>query len=143
MKLIRILSRLFIGAIFIYSGFVKGIDPLGSTYKFTDYFFAFGMEWLEPIAFPLAIILSALEFVVGISLFLGIKIKLSSLGALLFMLLFLPLTLYIALKDPVQDCGCFGDALILTNWQTFWKNIIIIIIPTIFIFISRNKFLKK
>lgn len=141
MKIIRTISRIFVGAVFIFSGFVKAIDPLGSTYKFIDYFVAFGMEWAEPFAFSLAIILSVLEFVIGISLFLGIKVKLNSWGALIFMVAFTPLTFILALYNPVQDCGCFGDAVILTNWQTFWKNIIILI-PTIIIFISRKKIIS-
>ncbi len=139
LEIIEIISRIFVGAVFIFSGFVKAIDPLGSAYKFIDYFVAFGMDWAEPFAFSLAVILSALEFVIGISLFLGIKVKLNSWGALIFMVAFTPLTFILALYDPVQDCGCFGDAIILTNWQTFWKNIIILI-PTIIIFISRKKF---
>ena len=139
LEIIEIICRIFVGAVFIFSGFVKAIDPLGSAYKFIDYFVAFGMDWAEPFAFSLAVILSALEFVIGISLFLGIKVKLNSWGALIFMVAFTPLTFILALYDPVQDCGCFGDAIILTNWQTFWKNIIILI-PTIIIFISRKKF---
>lgn len=139
LEIIEIISRIFVGAVFIFSGFVKAVDPLGSTYKFIDYFVAFGMEWAEPYAFSLAIILSALEFVIGISLFLGVKVKLNSWGALIFMVAFTPLTFILAIYDPVQDCGCFGDAIILTNWQTFFKNLIILI-PCIIIVVSRKKF---
>lgn len=119
------ISQVLAGLVFTFSGFVKAVDPLGSTYKFTDYFSAFNMPWLEPVAFPLAIILSSLEFLIGICLLLFIRSRIANWGALLFMIFFTPLTLWLALTDPVQDCGCFGDALILTNWQTFFKNIFI------------------
>lgn len=131
-------SRIFVGIIFIYSGFVKGVDPLGSTYKFNDYFTAFNADWASSVSFILSIILSLAEFVVGIALLLNLKIKLSSLGALLFMAIFTPITFILALNNPVHDCGCFGDALILTNWQTFWKNILLLI-PVVYIFIVRKK----
>lgn len=122
---IILVSRVFLGIIFIYSGFVKAVDPLGSTYKFIDYFNAFGMGALEDLAFPLAILLSSAEFIIGFGLLFGSYLRLNSVLAALFMLLFTPLTLILAIANPVSDCGCFGDALILTNWQTFWKNIII------------------
>lgn len=138
MKIVRIISRLFVGLLFMFSGFVKGIDPLGSTYKFTDYFRAFGMEWAEPIALALGFLLSSAEFIIGFGLFFNLKLKFSSWGALLFMLFFTPLTLILAIYNPVTDCGCFGDALKITNWQTFWKNIIILI-PTIIVFMGKNK----
>jgi uncharacterized membrane protein YphA (DoxX/SURF4 family) len=132
------ISRILFGAVFIFSGFVKAIDPLGSVYKFQDYFLAFDTEWLFPSALPLAILMSGLEFVIGVTVLLGIKMRLSAWGGLLFMAFFTPLTLYIAIYEPVSDCGCFGDALIISNWATFYKNILILA-AAIFIFIHRNK----
>jgi uncharacterized membrane protein YphA (DoxX/SURF4 family) len=120
-----IISRILAGLIFIFSGFVKAVDPLGSTYKFIDYFHAFNMPWLEPTAFPLSIALSSSEFLIGVCLLLFIQNRWATWGALLFMIFFTPLTLWLALTNPVHDCGCFGDAIILTNWQTFYKNIFI------------------
>lgn len=137
-KLLQLLSRIFIGVIFTYSGFVKLVDPLGSTYKFTDYFTAFGTDWAIPFAFSLGIILAISEFLIGITMLLNIKPKLSYLGALLMMIIFTPLTLYLAFANPVHDCGCFGDALVLTNWETFWKNVIILM-PVIYLFARRKK----
>ncbi len=139
MKYLRIISRILVGLVFVFSGFVKGVDPLGSTYKFTDYFTAFGFDWAVPFAFSLAIFLCAAEFILGVILVFGIKPKLAAWGALLFMLFFTPLTLYLAIKNPVTDCGCFGEALIISNWATFWKNVVLIILVLIF-FISRKKF---
>ena len=139
MKIVRTISRIFVGIIFIFSGFVKVIDPLGSTYKFVDYFNAFHMSFFIPFAIYLAILLSIAELIIGISLLFNVKIKIGAWSVLLFMSFFTFLTFILAIYNPVSDCGCFGDALILTNWQTFFKNLIIIV-PTIIIFIERNKF---
>lgn len=139
MKLIQTICRIFVGIVFTFSGFVKGVEPIGSTYKIEDYFIAFHIEWAVPYAFYVAISLNTLEFLVGISMLLGVKMKLSAYGALIFMLLFTPLTLILAITNRVTDCGCFGEALVLSNWQTFWKNIIILI-PVITVFILRKKY---
>jgi len=126
MKILRNVCRLLIGIIFIYSGFVKGIDPLGTTYKLNDYFNAFSLDWISSASLVFSMLLSALEFIIGICLIINVKIKWSSIGALAFMSIFTPLTLFIALSNPVSDCGCFGDAFIVTNWETFFKNIILL-----------------
>jgi len=139
MKFARIFARIIVGLVFIYSGFVKGIDPLGSTYKFSDYFVAFGAPWMQSIAFVLAVILCIIEFTIGMALVLGLKMKITSWITSIFMVFFTILTLILAIFNPVTDCGCFGDALILTNWQTFYKNLIILV-PTLFVFIKRNDF---
>ena len=138
MKAIRLISRIFVGLVFIFSGFVKGVDPLGSAYKFEDYFYAFGLEAIASWALPLAILMIAAEFIIGWALLIGVKIKPAAWGVMLFMVFFTILTLYLALEDPVEDCGCFGDAIILTNWQTFYKNLIIMV-PTIIVFFGRKK----
>ena len=113
---------------------------MGSAYKFIDYFEAFHMLFFEPIAIPLSMILSTLEMVIGINLLLGIRMKITAWALLFFMSFFTVLTFILALYNPVTDCGCFGDAIILTNWQTFWKNIILFL-PTIIVFISRDKYI--
>jgi uncharacterized membrane protein YphA (DoxX/SURF4 family) len=138
MKQLRFISRLLVGFVFIFSGFVKAIDPMGSTYKFTDYFLAFGMDSFQAIAFPLAILLSTIEFIVGIALFFNARKEQASWMALLFMTFFTPLTLVLAISNPVTDCGCFGDALVLSNWETFSKNIIILAL-TLFVFVGRKE----
>ncbi|MFQ3676190.1 MAG: BT_3928 family protein, partial [Endomicrobiia bacterium] len=140
--------RIFLGLVFIYSGFVKAVDPPGSQYKFIDYFEAWNIMFAEPAALPLSILLSLSEFIIGIALFFNLLTRYASLGALIFMIGFTPITLYLALqeqstgKELVHDCGCFGDALILTNWQTFWKNIVLLI-PAIWVFIRRNRFISN
>lgn len=139
MTIIRLISRILVGTVFVFSGFVKAIDPLGSTYKFTDYFNAFNLGFLEPLAFTLAVLLSAIELVIGISLLLSYRMKVISWLLLIFMSFFTILTFILALTNPVSDCGCFGDALILTNWETFWKNVVIMIF-TLVVFIYRKKY---
>jgi len=136
MNILKLISRLVLGLVFTFSGFVKAIDPMGSGYKFTDYFTdAFGMPSLAAISLPLAIILNAMEFLVGICLIFNVKPRLSALGALIFMIIFTPLTLYIAIANPVQDCGCFGDAIVISNWATFYKDLVLLAL-SIFTFIS-------
>ncbi len=119
-------SRIFIGIVFIFSGFVKAVDPMGTAIKFSDYFnYAFNLPGLTPLSLPLSLILCALEFALGITLLLNLITKASLWGSALLMIIFTPLAFYLAVANPVADCGCFGDAVILTNWQTFWKNIVI------------------
>lgn len=131
MNFIKHLSRIIFGITFIFSGFVKGIDPFGSAYKFTDYFNAMGLEWLIWSAFPLGLILAFAEFMIGVAFLFNWRMKLFSWLGLFFMAFFLPLTLWIALKNPVSDCGCFGDALVITNWETFYKNLLLIVLAII------------
>lgn len=120
--------RFLLAGMFIFSGFVKAVDPLGFFYKIQDYLAAFGMSSWFPSYLPLlfAVILSAVEFSVGVFLFFGIRRKLSATLVLLLMGFMTPLTLYLALANPVSDCGCFGDAWVLTNWQTFGKNVVLL-----------------
>jgi uncharacterized membrane protein YphA (DoxX/SURF4 family) len=137
MRFLRAFSRVFLGVVFIFSGFVKVVDPLGTMYKFIDYFNAMHLEFLTAIALPLAILLCVAELVLGIMLLFNLLPKLAAWGTLIFMAIFTPLTFWLAVWNPVSDCGCFGDALILTNWETFWKNIVILAF-TILIFVERK-----
>lgn len=139
MRLVKNLCRIIVGIVFIYSGFVKGIDPLGSDYKFTDYFNAFGMGWMNATTLFFSFALSLAEFLIGIALLFNLWVSRMAWGSLLFMAFFTPLTLVLALTNPVSDCGCFGDATLLTNWQTFWKNIILLLLA-IMIFVYRKEY---
>ena len=139
MRLVKNLCRIIVGIVFIYSGFVKGIDPLGSDYKFTDYFNAFGMGWMNATTLFFSFALSLTEFLIGIALLFNLWVSRMAWGSLLFMAFFTPLTLVLALTNPVSDFGCFGDAMILTNWQTFWKNIILLLLA-IMIFMYRKEY---
>ena len=122
-------GRFVLGGVFIFSGFVKVIDPYGFFYKLQDYATAFGMgTWMPAsLLFMAGVALSVIEFYVGVCLFLGIHKRVSSTMALVLMAFMTPLTLYLAIANPVSDCGCFGDAWVLTNWETFWKNVVLLV----------------
>jgi uncharacterized membrane protein YphA (DoxX/SURF4 family) len=135
-------ARILLGLTFVFSGFVKGIDPWGSAYKFTDYFNAFHFPWLTDLAFGLGVLLAAAEFALGIALIFNFFLRITSWFTLAFMVFFTLLTLVIALTNPVTDCGCFGDALVITNWQTFYKNIVLLALALV-VFVQRKTFKSK
>ncbi len=139
MKTLWHISRVLLGLVFMFSGFVKGVDPWGTAYKFADYFNAWGMERLSPFALTFGILLIIAEFSIGTALIFDVFISFFSLTALLFIIFFTGITLIIAISNPVSDCGCFGDAIILTNWETFYKNIFLILLALI-VFSLRNRF---
>ena len=120
--------RFLVAATFIFSGYVKAIDPLGTQYKIHDYLAALSIDSFIPSYLTLgaSVILAALEFSLGILLLFAIRRRLVSKIILLFMAIMTATTVWIALANPVKDCGCFGDALKLTNWQTLGKNIILL-----------------
>ena len=120
--------RIVLAVTFVFSGFVKIVDPKGTQYKFVDYIQAFGWEaWVpEFVPLALAISLAVFEFCVGINMFFGMRRRFTSWLYLLFMLVMTPLTLYLWLTNPVEDCGCFGDAITLTHAETFIKNIVLL-----------------
>ena len=120
------ICRLILAVTFILSGFVKAVDPLGTQYKIHDYLAAMGLSAPDLLTLSASVLLSTLEFIAGICLLFAIRRRLVSKVVLLMMVVMTPLTLWLALTDPISDCGCFGDALVLTNWQTFWKNVILL-----------------
>lgn len=124
------IGRLLMAATFIFSGYVKAIDPLGTQYKLTDYLQAMGIGSLLPQWTLLvgAVLLAALEFSLGIFLLFAIRRHLVSRIVLALMSIMTLLTLWIVIANPVKDCGCFGDAVVLSNGQTFIKNIILLAI---------------
>ena len=127
------ICRLLVGALFIFSSFTKGVDPLGTKYKMLDYLSAYGMTWLNNMAMVLAVLMILAEFIVGFCLITKILPRLAVLGATLLMLFFTFTTLFDALYNLVPDCGCFGTAIKMSNWQTFNKNLVIdtLLIPLI------------
>ena len=139
MNLLRSISKYIAGFVFIFSGITKGIDPIGSMYKFSDYFTAVGVNASENLALMLGIILCLTEFIIGFSIMAGIRTKLAAWGLLIFMAFFTPLTFILAIFNPVTDCGCFGDALHMTNLQTFYKNLVISAFVVV-VFIERDNY---
>lgn len=119
--------RIFVGGVFVFSGFTKAVDVWGTIFKFTDYFSAWGFEVWDALNLAGVMILCLAEFLTGLFLLFGLFRKATPVLALLIMAVMLPLTLWLAIKNPIADCGCFGDALKLTNWQTFYKNVVLTI----------------
>lgn len=139
LKVLVNVSRVLLGLMFIFSGVVKAVDPMGTQIKLSDYLYAFGMGGvlLDSTLLILACLLAGVEIIIGAYLLTGVFGKGTSLVALVIMGLFTPFTLYIAIFNPVEECGCFGDALILTNTQTFVKNLFLLLLALL-IFIKRN-----
>ncbi len=123
--------RTILALVFLFSGFVKAVDPLGTVYKVQDYLqegFGGWLHWALPLAGAAAVALICLELLLGACMILNVRTRWTSVITLIFYLVMTPVTLYIAIANPVSDCGCFGDALVITNWQTFWKNVLLLIL---------------
>ena len=126
-------SRIFVGILFIISGLIKLNDPIGFSYKLTEYFSepVFNMPFFVPFSLGLALFLVSLEIVLGAMLLIGYKSKFTVWSLLLLIVLFTFLTFYSAYFDVVKDCGCFGDALKLTPWQSFFKDLVLLVLIVI------------
>jgi len=125
MKILRTSFRILVGLVFVFSGFVKGIDPLGTVYRMEDYFIVFNIPAFIPFSLYLTIFLCVLEFSLGISLLFNLWIRKTVWLLVPMMMFFTILTFFDAVYNLVPDCGCFGDALKITNLQTFLKNIVL------------------
>ena len=123
--------RFVLALVFAFSGFVKAIDPMGTVYKMADYAEAFGMAVHPGLLFAGAALLIMAEYVMGVSLFFGLYRRTYLTAMIAFLGVMTPLTLYLAIYNPVSDCGCFGDAVVLTNWQTFGKNVALLLMAVI------------
>lgn len=138
MRIVANWSRILTGMVFMLSGFVKGVDPLGTSYRLEDYFQVFHMTWLMPAALFFSILLCTFEFVLGVALVFSVRLKFTAWILLIVTSFFTVLTFFDAVNNSVPDCGCFGDALKLTNWETFYKNIVLMIL-TVIIFYKRKR----
>ena len=139
---LNVVARWFVGLVFLFSSFTKGVDPMGTAFKVQEYMTAWSIgsltfEWALPFANLLSVGLICAEFVIGVLLILNAYRRLSAWGLALMMLFFTATTLIDAITNKVTDCGCFGDAVKLTNWQTFWKNVVLDV-PTVWIVLTRN-----
>lgn len=133
-----LIARIIFGLVFLFSGFVKAVDPLGTAYKISDYLEAFSLTPLDFLAFPAALMLIAAEFTIGFNILFNVHLKGTTWVASLFMLVMTPVTLYLAISNPISDCGCFGDAIVMTNWQTFYKNVVLCIILAIIALLQKQ-----
>ena len=127
------IARLILAIVLILSGFVKAVDPLGTQYKIHDYLQAVELALYVPDIATLgaAVLLSAIEFGLGICLLFAIRRRLVTMLTLILILVMTPITLWLAIANPISDCGCFGDAVVLTNWQTLAKNVVLLILAII------------
>lgn len=136
MKLLVQLARILVGALFVFSGFVKLVDPIGSQFKFEEYFHesVLDMEYLIPYALAFSIVLIISEIVLGIAILVGYKTRATVFSLLGMILVFTFLTWYSAYYNKVTDCGCFGDALKLTPWQSFYKDLVLFVMILLLVF---------
>ncbi|MDN5203499.1 DoxX family protein [Fulvivirgaceae bacterium BMA10] len=144
MKIVILLARYFVGLLFIFSGMIKVNDPVGTAIKMEEYFevfagdFASFFHFFVPYALEIAVFLSVLEVVLGIALLLSIRMNVTSWILLLLILFFTFLTFYSAYFNKVTDCGCFGDAIKLTPWQSFYKDIILLVLIIVLFIYRKN-----
>lgn len=145
MKWLDNLVRFFVGGLFIFSGLVKLNDPRGTEIKLEEYFevfaidFAHFFEWFVPMAMPLGLFLVVLEIVLGVAVLLNFKMRWTTWALGLLIVFFTFLTFYSAYFDKVTDCGCFGDAIPLTPWQSFSKDVILAVLIG-YLFWRKNEF---
>src|ERR1700754_1268999 len=131
-------ARILVGLLFIFSGLVKINDPLGFSYKLEEYFEVFHLNFLSSMALSLSVFLCSLEIVLGFALLIGVRAVSVAWGLLLLIIFFAFLTFYSAYFQVVQTCGCFGDAIPLTPWQSFSKDLVLLLL-IIVLFINRRK----
>lgn len=139
---LTLVVRILVGATFLFSGFVKAVDPLGTAFKLNDYFVAFGMEAFKGTGIYLSMALLSLEMTIGISLIFNIWHKFNVWVVTFLTVYFTGLTLFIALTNPVSDCGCFGDAIKISNWATFFKNILLLALLFVLL-LSKQQFTAR
>jgi len=137
---VRNIIRIFVGIVFIISGFVKAVDPVGFSFKLEEYFSpsVFDMPSLEKLALAIAILVVSIEFILGILLVLGLWVRKTLLFLLIICIFFAFLTFYSAYFNVVTDCGCFGDALKLTPWTSFLKDVVLMVLLILLIDMYKN-----
>ena len=138
----KALLRIAVGLIFMASGFVKAVDPVGFSFKLEEYFSpaVFNMAFLERFSLPIAVFISVLEFLLGVLLVLKLKLRAVLAALILLCVFFAFLTFYSAYFNVVTDCGCFGDAVKFTPWQSFTKDIILLLALLVLWKIYQNQF---
>lgn len=131
--------RIFVGGVFIFSGFAKIVDPWGFIFKISEYLNVWGIHWMwREVVTCLAVTIASLEFLLGVLLITGCMRRSVCQALMLFMVFMLPLTAYVALASPVADCGCFGDAFLISNTATFWKNVVLTV-AIVYLLLNNHK----
>ncbi|MCF0177799.1 MAG: DoxX family protein [Bacteroidales bacterium] len=138
MSALRFICRLIIGAVFLYAGFTKLIDPVATSLIIDDYLTIFHLTFLKPIAMIIGMVLSSTEYIVGVCLLCRLNVKVISILLLAMVSFFTLITLYLVIFNPMADCGCFGHALYLTTTETFIKNILLLA-GSLFLFFQRKR----
>src|SRR5690554_865659 len=143
-QILLVLIRLIVGGLFIFSGLIKVNDPVGTSIKFEEYFDVFSYDiapffgYLKEVSLTLAVVLVVLEVVLGVMLILGVRLRLTVILLSLMILFFTFLTFYSAYFNKVTDCGCFGDAIKLTPWQSFYKDVFLLVLIAILFFFRKD-----
>ncbi|MVT08646.1 BT_3928 family protein [Chitinophaga tropicalis] len=138
MKLFLNLLRIIVGVLFIFSGLIKANDPLGLSYKMDEFFEVLHLTFLSPYSLAYSVIMNSLEIILGVALLLGYGMRLVSWLLLLMIAFFTFLTAYALFSGTIKECGCFGDCIKLTPAETFWKDVILLVmILIIFIYHKR------
>ncbi len=138
MKYLLWLVRIIVGVLFIFSGLIKANDPLGLSYKMDEFFEVWHMYWMMSYSLPLSIAMIAFEIIAGVALLVGYGFRLFSFLLLLLTTFFTFLTAYVYLTDKIKDCGCFGDCIKISNAETFWKDVVLLIL-VLFLFFFRRR----
>ena len=138
MKVLETLSRLIVGLVFLFSAYVKAVDPLGMYYKIGDYLIAYNLDFLQPLGFLAAVSVIALEMMLGFAFLFNLYMRYSATLMLVVESFFTILTFISWQTNAVSDCGCFGDAVVISNAETFWKNVFLMI-PVVFVWLRRRK----
>jgi uncharacterized membrane protein YphA (DoxX/SURF4 family) len=138
MKYLLWLVRIIVGVLFIFSGLIKANDPLGLSYKMDEFFEVWHMYWMMPYSLGLSIAMIAFEIIAGVALLVGYGFRIFSFLLLLLTSFFTFLTAYVYLTDKIKDCGCFGDCIKISNAETFWKDVILLVL-VLFLFMFRKR----
>ncbi|HTN45485.1 MAG TPA: BT_3928 family protein [Flavipsychrobacter sp.] len=138
MKIILWILRIIVGCLFIFSGVVKANDPLGLSYKMNEFFEVWHMPWAEKYSLALSVLMIGFEIIAGVALLIGAAFRVFSFLLLLLTAFFTFLTAYVLFSGKIKECGCFGDCIKITNEETFWKDVILLVF-VIVLFLFRNK----
>lgn len=138
MKYILWLIRIIVGVLFIFSGLVKANDPLGLSYKMDEFFEVWGMHWMMPYSLAMSIAMITFEIVAGVAVLIGYAYRVFSFLLFLLITFFTFLTAYVLFSGKIKECGCFGDCIKISNEETFWKDVILLVLAIILLIFRKR-----